>query len=63
MLHKIFESNFPEKTTKTIGQKTKKYIRNLKSNKIHKKLISIPKFFFATFKKNLKRNIFKKKSA
>jgi len=34
-----------KKTTKTKGRKTKKYIRNSKNNKIHKKLILIQEFF------------------
>ena len=49
--------HFGEKITKTKGQKTKKYIRNSKNNKIYKKLILIPNFFSSTFAENAIKNI------
>ena len=38
-------------------EKTKKYIRNSKNNKIHKKLIVIPNFFSSTIDRNAIKNI------
>ena len=62
----MFRTNLLRKNNKNKKSKNKekhkKYIRNKENNKIHKKLISVPKFFFRKFVKNVKRNILEKKS-
>ena len=45
MIVKVSPTNIIEKTMKTKGEKTKKYIRNSQNNKIHKKFILIWQFF------------------
>ena len=57
VLQKVSATNFGEKTTKTKGKKTKKYIRNSQNNKIHKKLILILEFFSSTIAKNATKSI------
>ena len=57
VLQKVSVTNFGEKTTKTKGRKTKKYIRNSQNNKIHKKLILIPEFFSSIIAKNATKSI------
>ena len=53
MIAKVSPTNFVEKNNKkTKGQKTKKYIRNFKDNKIHKKFRLIREFFSSSFAKN-----------
>ena len=47
MLENVCPINFKKKTTKKQTIKTKKYIRNLQNNEIHKKLNLMPQSFYS----------------